>query len=429
MKAQKHILGFRKAMLAPLQDRALRLHIADYTSEPFSVNAIVGKFGKLKSAKTLKNPPRRGPKANPYFTIDPPLDRQSLPGLPSSRWILKSRADEEGLDYTATGKNSKGKPTVLTDVGCSYAALLSKTSKMSCVSFSLPAGGPSIAGTCPSAETISFTSLVSPTTHKTMLKTLPMYAARDGYAGEFVPDPIVEGNICEDCYSLKSNYANMNIQLYQIIRFAWCAQAIHDGTFVDLMTAAITHYQKNVAKRFQADIFKKKQEDPRYFRIHDSGDFFSKDYIKGWAEICRNLPHIRFWAPTRVWMLQRDALVAAMQTAPNLAIRPSALRFDDPAPSVPGLAGGSGAHALPKKQARTPFDPLNKGVAVWDCPAYTLNGHECRGSLDPERAEDHQREYNAAARRHFSELTRRQAPKDCRWCWHENDHSVSYLKH
>lgn len=37
------------------------------------------------------------------------------------------------------------------------------------------------------------------------------------------------------------------------------------------------------------------------FRIHSSGDFFSKEYIKMWAEIIEYSEHVSFWAYTRSW--------------------------------------------------------------------------------------------------------------------------------
>jgi hypothetical protein len=39
----------------------------------------------------------------------------------------------------------------------------------------------------------------------------------------------------------------------------------------------------------------------RYFRVHDSGDMFSVGYAECWLQVCRRLPEIRFWIPTRVW--------------------------------------------------------------------------------------------------------------------------------
>ena len=37
----------------------------------------------------------------------------------------------------------------------------------------------------------------------------------------------------------------------------------------------------------------------KYFRIHESGDFYSEDYVKKWYEIARALPAVTFYAYTK----------------------------------------------------------------------------------------------------------------------------------
>ena len=37
------------------------------------------------------------------------------------------------------------------------------------------------------------------------------------------------------------------------------------------------------------------------FRIHISGDFYSKPYIEAWKHICESFPQTQFWAYTRSW--------------------------------------------------------------------------------------------------------------------------------
>ena len=44
-------------------------------------------------------------------------------------------------------------------------------------------------------------------------------------------------------------------------------------------------------------------EKVRTLRIHDSGDFYSPQYLLKWAQIARNLPHVRFYAYTKQVML------------------------------------------------------------------------------------------------------------------------------
>ena len=118
-------------------------------------------------------------------------------------------------------------------------------------------------------------------------------------------------------------------------------------------------------------------EDPRYFRIHDSGDFHSPDYLDAWAQIARNMPSVRFWAPTRVWNVPgfKGALTRAL-AVDNLRIRPSAMNFSDPPPALDFLsAAGSSAAAVAVD---------TEGRAVWQCPALAADGHACGNARAPD---------------------------------------------
>ena len=52
-------------------------------------------------------------------------------------------------------------------------------------------------------------------------------------------------------------------------------------------------------------------------RIHDSGDFFSREYLDGWREIARRNPHILFYAYTKEVAMVKDA---ALNPASNFLI-------------------------------------------------------------------------------------------------------------
>lgn len=109
-----------------------------------------------------------------------------------------------------------------------------------------------------------------------------------------------------------------------------------------------------------------------YFRIHDAGDFFSPSYVSMWRDITAALPDVQFWAPTRSWHLADPhgkwaAAFTSINALPNVTIRPSALRIEDAAPSVPGFAAGSGVK-----------------VEGYNCPASTQNNQcgSCRSCWD-----------------------------------------------
>jgi hypothetical protein len=128
-----------------------------------------------------------------------------------------------------------------------------------------------------------------------------------------------------------------------------------------------------------------------YFRVHDSGDMFNVAYAQCWMEVCKAMPEVRFWIPTRAWQQPAGPLAVfdpllntlrALANLPNVTVRPSALNFGDYAPVVSGLHAGSTAGMSDVFRARP-------------CPAYAQGGH-CG---------------------------------DCRTCWDSKDIPISYSRH
>ncbi len=128
-----------------------------------------------------------------------------------------------------------------------------------------------------------------------------------------------------------------------------------------------------------------------FFRIHDSGDYgvLTKPstwtaYANAWKVVAEALPHVQFWAPTRMWMW--DDLVASMgPLPPNLSIRPSALHVDEEAPVVDGLIAGSTVFSKERmKQALSDWKADESGEGqTWPCPVYSQiskDDKSCMGS-------------------------------------------------
>jgi hypothetical protein len=174
-------------------------------------------------------------------------------------------------------------------------------------------------------------------------------------------------------------YGNTNVKRAQAARYRWTQDALMtesgQDAWVETMTAATTWATRSMP----------------YFRVHDSGDLFSPAYVRMWIRVCLNLPDVRFWFPTRSWnvdkpglpllrraVLQRTAAaLVELAALPNVAVRPSALHVDVPAPVIPGLHAGTGI-----TRDHTP----REGV----CPAPTTNGmcgscHACWLDKDSER--------------------------------------------
>lgn len=413
-----------------------------------------GRYAKLRAAR---NPRELREPDDPELIWLPPFwgDEPGFDCFSRAVGSAKAEAGFKSGKYRPTTKvhttgKRKGQPRhppkgmvwVVESMG--HTSLFTNTSKMAAGSFSLPAGGPTMGGTCPSANTTAEVAGLDPGAYKAQSRAIPRLAIASTAASGTFPrrlpmlknqeplDRLTEDrNICSRCYAAKANFGNANIQSYQMVRYAWTYATVQRGTFVDEMTSALERFFGNVRTRASARTAKGASPQALdYFRLHDSGDFFSTEYLLAWARVCANLPTVHFWAPTRTWMLPpfAKAIRAAHEIAPNLVIRPSALQFDDPSPIVDGLpAAGSTAHKADKADA---LAPLKAGVATWDCPAYALDMKSCRGALNMDQIKTaEQRLYIEEARANFKSLFGREAPDDCRVCWREPQVTISYHAH
>jgi len=261
--------------------------------------------------------------------------------------------------------------------------LLSKTSKMGCYSFNLPAAPSSLYGTCPASALGLY-----------LVRPEEQLAARRGLIAQVAPTSIRERDfLCGGCYAMKGAYGNPSQLLKQSIIYAVTVDLLKTGDFVSVMVEAIQSARRKSDRQLRRAPVDKRYTVPHpdYFRIHDSGDFFTPEYWRAWREIMQALPDVHFWAPTRMWALKGGACGTMRSQAPipdNLALRPSALHFGDPAPSgplgtpaqgpegrgvaveIPGMAAGSGS----AKKNEIPD-------GVFPCPAYKLQSEG--GGADP----------------------------------------------
>ena len=259
-----------------------------------------------------------------------------------------------------------------------------KTSKMSASSWSIPAGPPSIGGSCASAE---------------LFKSAGAYqvALRQG---DVEQRPVAKVDwICQYCYAGKSNYMHRTSQYSQTARWIWLSGMIQNAGLeqtIQLMAGALRVHLGNTKER------EKGGENPKFFRIHDSGDFtLSPNTYLMWVGVAKELKSdgVSFWAPTRMWTFPKfNELVRANPVPANMSLRPSALHFEDVAPAIDGFDAGSTAHDIKN-------DPVTGGKADWICPAYQHDGHTCANAGGPK------------------------GEKDCRTCWSHKDMSVSYRSH
>ena len=83
--------------------------------------------------------------------------------------------------------------------------------------------------------------------------------------------------ICHYCYALRGRYVFRKVQAAMERRF----DSLTDPRWVDAITTLIH------------------RSGDRYFRWHDSGDVQSVDHLVKIIQVCKNLPQVKFWLPTR----------------------------------------------------------------------------------------------------------------------------------
>lgn len=211
---------------------------------------------------------------------------------------------------------------------------------------------------------------------------------------------LASGVVVSNCYAEGGQYSTGQVQYAQLMRFAWADHAVRDGTFAQIMSWAVKHADYALTGSGKVKMKDDNGEDisvpargerdgRKYFRIHDSGDFFSTTYLAAWRQVADANPDVTFWAPSRIWALGRKVIQSVNEiNAPvrNLIIRPSAYsinerdlttsprgtRFvDNPLKNLgPGWAAGTtvyGDKVTPKDMSGDVIEP---NIAFdWDCKA------------------------------------------------------------
>ena len=288
--------------------------------------------------------------------------------------LMPRRTERQGRKEVAGGP----KITINHPVGAykDGTALFTYTSKMNCASFSLAAGPQEQGGTCRPADEEDLRGRHLGKYHQSLSDRAPF-----------------ETFICDTCYAGKGQYIHrFSGTNSQVIRYFWAEQALEEGRFVEEMVGAIRHLQTAVP----AAKMREYNCDPRFFRIHDSGEFYSKKYYRAWVDVCREMRDTLFWAPTRLWVYPDWRREFKDNSPPsNLALRPSALFTHALPPENTGLAAGT-------------MSAPGMSEEVYNCPAASKEGPE-DGKLNS--------------------CTANSAGKVCRVCWVKKDLAVNYWTH
>jgi hypothetical protein len=117
----------------------------------------------------------------------------------------------------------------------------------------------------------------------------------------------IDNAICKYCYARKGLYQFPVVKLAQQRRLSFVTAA--------LMTTAGT---KLWIDCMVASIAKTKTE---YFRPHDSGDFFSFEYMLAWIDVAILSPNVKFWFVTKERAMVYKLLNGGYTLPENIVIR------------------------------------------------------------------------------------------------------------
>lgn len=176
---------------------------------------------------------------------------------------------------------------------------------------------------------------------------LPAYRCRLGSFLQQIPKAI-----CFRCYAMRGRYLFPNVKAAMEKRLK---SLTHPG-WIEAITTLI--YRSG----------------DRYFRWHDSGDLQSIEHLRNIVAICKNLPRVKFWLPTREYQTVEAYRRAGGTIPPNLCVRYSA-HLVDAAPPI--------HYGLPTSTVVSTTAPDSEDTHV--CPAPRQNNRcgTCRACWDP----------------------------------------------
>ncbi len=158
--------------------------------------------------------------------------------------------------------------------------------------------------------------------------------------------------VCHYCYAMRGRYVFRKVQAAMQRRI----ESLSDPRWVEAITTLIH------------------RSGDRYFRWHDSGDLQSIEHLEKIAQVCKNLPQVKFWLPTREYQTVEAYRRTGGPIPPNLCIRYSAHLVDGQPPleyHMPVSTVTSGNNGIPS------------GSHVCPAPAQNNTCGSCRACWNP----------------------------------------------
>jgi len=118
----------------------------------------------------------------------------------------------------------------------------------------------------------------------------------------------VEDSTCSDCFACKGRYTFANVEEAMERRYTAMMGIGWVGNMIELIS---------------------RKEKSGFFRWHDAGDLQSLTHLLDICEICRQLPSIKFWLPTRERAILTAFRMMGQEFPSNLTVRLSDTFVDD----------------------------------------------------------------------------------------------------
>lgn len=153
-------------------------------------------------------------------------------------------------------------------------------------------------------QTINFLPKISKTSKMPCSSfSLPAQECKTGSALAKIP-----GSVCHNCYALKGNYRFPNVKKPRYENL----ELLND----------LPNFERHMIDYLM------KKEKSGFFRWHDSGDLQSVDHLKSIVFIAACLPHIKFWLPTKEKAMLKQYKAAGGIFPDNLMVRLSMPMID-----------------------------------------------------------------------------------------------------